>query len=116
MKLNPVAKALSAETEYNFLRIAQEAITNALKHSGASAVDVALESTADEVRLIVHDDGCGFADRDANNNCADRFGLLGMRERARQIGAHFDLETSSGRGTTVRVALPITASLAELPT
>ena len=107
-------KNLSAETEYNLLRIAQEAITNALKHSGGSIVDVALESTAHEVRLTIHDDGNGFAERDANLENVGHYGLLGMRERARQIGSQFDLQSNAGRGTTICVVLPTSVPLARL--
>ncbi len=116
LHLDPVVKQLSTETEYNLLRIAQEAIMNALKHSGGSVVDVALESTAEEVRLIVHDDGNGFAKQEATPPNAGHYGLIGMRERARQIGADFSLQSNPGRGTTVRVVLPTKPSLADLTT
>ena len=115
LQLDPVAKRLSAETEYNLLRIAQEAIANAFKHSGGRVVDVALESTVDEVRLIVRDDGRGFAER-ADVETNGHYGLLGMRERARQIGAQLNVQSNSGRGTTIRVVLPTKPSLADLPT
>jgi signal transduction histidine kinase len=116
LHLEPVAKQLTAEIEYNLLRIAQEAITNALKHAGGSVVDITLESTADQLRLIVRDDGSGFAERGANTEHSGHYGLLGMRERARQIGGHFSLQSDSGSGTTVSVVLPTKPSLADLPT
>jgi ligand-binding sensor domain-containing protein/signal transduction histidine kinase len=115
LHLDPVTKRLSTETEYNLLRIAQEAITNALKHSGASVVDVVLECTANEIRLIVRDDGSGFAEGEANLENCGHYGLIGMRERAHQIGAQFNLQSNSGRGTAVRVILPTRPSPADVP-
>jgi signal transduction histidine kinase len=116
LHLEPVVKPLPTETEYNLLRIAQEAITNALKHAGAGVVDVTLENTADEVRLVVRDDGTGFTVPEANLENFGHYGLLGMRERARQIGARFELQTASGRGTTVYIAMPTKPKLADLHT
>ncbi|MCC7085442.1 MAG: hypothetical protein IT427_10585 [Pirellulales bacterium] len=116
LQLNSVAKQLSAEIEYNLLRIAQEAITNSLKHSGGSVVDVALESTADEIRLTVRDDGSGIVESETSLEHFGHYGLLGMRERARQIGAQLTLENNPGRGAAVRVVLPIKAALADLTT
>ncbi len=113
LKLDAVTKHLSAETEYNLLRIAQEAITNALKHSEGSVVNVVLESTADEVRLMVRDDGIGLTERDTNLGQIGHYGLLGMHERARQIGAQFSLQSTADRGTTVCVVLPTSPSLAD---
>ena len=115
LRIEPIAPQLSAETEYNVLRIAQEAVLNALKHSGASVLDVALESTADEVRLMVRDDGSGFTEREANADNIGHYGILGMRERARQIGAALNLQSKLGRGTIVRLVLPIQASSVDLP-
>ena len=116
LHLEPIAKQLSAETEYNLLRIAQEAITNAVKHAGGSGVDVALENNEDRVRLMIRDDGHGFTDPDANPENNGHYGLLGMRERARQIGAQFSVQSEPGRGTTVSVVLPTKPSFANLPT
>lgn len=117
LHVDPLPHQLSTETEYNLLRIAQEAIANALKHSSGSVVDVALENSAHEVRLIVKDDGRGFANgEDAESPGLGHYGLIGMRERARQIGAQFSLQSQPGRGTTVRVVLPTHPSTVDLAT
>jgi signal transduction histidine kinase len=116
LHLASTVKPLSTETEYNLLRVAQEALTNALKHSAATNVEITLQSTADEVRLIVRDNGVGFAEPEANLETLGHYGLLGMRERARQIGAKFNVQSSVGHGTTVCVVLPTRHSFADLPT
>ncbi len=101
---------LPPEVEYNLLRIAQEAITNSVKHSGTRSVEVRLETTAAEVRLNISDHGCGFVDGNATNTTAGHYGLIGMKERATQIGADFVLTSEPGRGTKVIVSLPLRKS------
>ncbi len=95
--------SLSPDVEYNLLRIAQEAVLNAVKHSGTRTLLVALEQTATRVRLLVQDNGSGFAgDREPE---AGHFGLLGMRERAAHIGAELRLNSAPGHGTAVLVSM-----------
>lgn len=89
-------------------RIVQEAITNAIRHSGARQIAVALHATHDALELIVDDDGRGFeldAVRTAalQGQCA---GLLGMEERAALAGGELRIETRPGQGTRVRARLP----------
>jgi len=94
---------LPSEVEYNLLRIAQEAVSNAVTHSGTRSVLVALDRSAAEVRLVVEDEGGGFDSRSAGR--AGHYGLLGMRERAAQIGATLDLRSVPGNGTAVSITL-----------
>ncbi len=98
------APALPAEVEYNLARIAQEAATNAVKHSGADHIRVRLRSGRGRVSLSVADDGCGFTPEGAFDG---HFGLLGMKERAAEIGADLDVSSRPGKGTTVSVALEL---------
>jgi signal transduction histidine kinase len=95
--------ALPPEVEYNLLRIAQEAVLNAVQHSGARAVLVTLDRTASQVRLRVEDEGSGFSREQSIS--AGHYGLLGMRERAAQIGAELHVATAPGYGTAVSVTL-----------
>lgn len=94
-------------------RIAQEAIANALRHSGASALDVQLHMAPDALRLQVHDDGHGF-DLDEAAAAAMRahhFGLAGMEERALAAGGRLSVQTAPGAGCTVCVLFdPVTAT------
>jgi signal transduction histidine kinase len=103
LKLDTAESALPPEVEYNLLRITQEAVLNAVKHSGARSLVVALERTATRVRLLVKDDGAGF-DRHAESR-PGHYGVVGMRERAEHIGADLNLETAPGFGTAVSVTM-----------
>lgn len=96
---------LLPEVQYNLLRIASEAMNNSVKHSGAKTIEVTLESTADALRLSVKDDGVGFS-RENGNVRPGHYGLIGMKERAAQIGAELNLSSEPGKGTTVSVLLP----------
>jgi PAS domain S-box-containing protein len=92
---------LGSEAETTLYRIAQEALTNVAKHSGARNVELILERRADHVLLIVEDDGAGF-DPGAGTR---GFGLLGMQERASLVGASLEIESAVGRGTTILVRM-----------
>lgn len=98
------SEALPAYAEYNLLRIAQEAIANAVKHAGAQTIEVTLQMLPDVLRMVVQDDGSGFV---PSAGAADHFGLIGMRERAKEIGAEFSVTSEPGMGTTVVVDFPV---------
>jgi len=102
LKLEKNPTGLAPDVEYNLVRIAQEAVTNSVKHSGARNVEVALDYDAKAVHLSVKDDGDGFAE----NGKVGHYGLIGMKERATHIGADFELASAPGRGTLVSVVLP----------
>lgn len=102
--------ALPLDVEYNLLRIAQEAILNSIKHSGANTIEVSLERAADEIQLAITDDGNGFMESGGNGAALGHYGLVGMRERAMQIGADFNLDSEPGRGTRISVNMPILRS------
>jgi PAS domain S-box-containing protein len=93
---------LSKEAEVSYYRIAQEALNNVMKHAHASRVDVVLETRDGVVTLCIGDDGIGF-DLPGDQ---DRFGLVGMKERAELVGATLDVESSPGHGTTVYLRSP----------
>ena len=98
---------LSSEAETTLYRIAQEALTNAAKHSRAANVEVILERRHDHVLLIVEDDGVGFDYGEAS--VAGRgFGLQGMQERAALGGASLEIESAAGKGTTILVRMAST--------
>jgi PAS domain S-box-containing protein len=95
---------LPSDAETALYRIAQEALTNVAKHARAAKVEIILERRADNVLLIIEDDGVGFDPAAAEDN-ARRFGLLGMQERAGLVGAMLEIESSAGNGTTVLVRM-----------
>ncbi len=87
-------------------RIAQEALTNVAKHSGADRVSFILERRGDHVFMVVEDNGGGFDVETAMTPGARRLGLLGMRERAALLGGAINVESSPGAGTTLFVRIP----------
>ena len=93
--------------EENLLRIGQEAITNAVKHSGASLAKIELEFGPQNVVLEIKDDGKGFAPENCLGPEDGHFGLLGMAERAKRFNGQFSITSVPGKGTTIRVELPI---------
>ncbi len=98
-------RPLPIEVETNLLRIGQEAINNAVKHAHANRIDVALNFDTRSVRLSVRDNGRGF---DANGQIADgHFGLIGMRERAEQIGGELSIHSANERGTEIAIDVPL---------
>lgn len=94
---------LSRMVQAELLRIAQESITNVLKHAHAQQVEVTLAYSPQTVCLAVKDNGVGF-DPDAHH---DGFGLLGMHERAQRIGARLMVASRPGGGTLVETLLPL---------
>jgi len=90
--------------EREVLRIAGEALTNALRHASARSVEVSLD-TGDPVRLVVADDGTGF-ELSATLRNSHRLGLTSMRERAEALGGTLEIVTAPGAGTRVELEVP----------
>ncbi|MCU1322496.1 MAG: fused histidine kinase/response regulator [Acidobacteriaceae bacterium] len=101
-------RPLDRTIEDEMLRIAQEALANAIRHANAGGIQVRLTYLFDLATLEVVDDGCGFDVEQAPSSLSGHFGLLGMRERAQKIGAIVIMESSVGRGTTIRVEKRLT--------
>ena len=99
-------RALAPVIEAELARIAQEAITNAVRHSGALNAKIELTYSAKKLRMIVSDDGCGFALAANGDGPAGHYGLRGMRERAQQIHAEFSVQSAPSNGTSVAVEAP----------
>ena len=100
-------RALSPAIENELVRIAQEAVANAVRHSGASRVGLDLRYHPKEVALKVYDNGRGFQATDPTLPEKGHFGLQGMRERADQIGGTLSVESSRESGTTVTLNVPL---------
>jgi len=92
--------------ENNLLRIAQEAVTNALKHARASRIQVRLDYDETDFQLSVFDNGVGFDTDQAMAIASRHFGLLGMRERAEKMSASLEIRSRPGAGTAVQVRVP----------
>jgi signal transduction histidine kinase len=100
------AKSLPEVVEENLLRIGQEAVTNIVKHSGATQARLTLEFGAEKFILQVTDNGSGFAAENGSGPRNGHFGILGMSERAKRIGGQVSVTSAPGEGTTVRVEIP----------
>jgi signal transduction histidine kinase len=97
---------LDRELETVLYRVAQEALTNVVKHSRAREVRVTLGVTGQSVVLTVRDDGTGFDPSRTGEFLRDgHFGLTGMRERVALLGGDFEVTSTPGQGTTLQVAL-----------
>lgn len=98
---------LDPDAELALYRIIQEALSNAVRHAGASRIVVTLRADDREMRAEVEDDGRGFAiDRDYGDEFQG-LGLVGMRERARNAGGALEINSAPGTGTRVRVEIPV---------
>jgi two-component system NarL family sensor kinase len=96
------ARPLPQRVEAGLYRVAQEALSNALRHASARTVSVSLVTEPDRVTLSIEDDGRGFVIGEAK---AGRFGLIGMRERIRLLDGTFRLESENGQGTRVEATV-----------
>ena len=95
-------RPLPADWEENLFRIAQEVLTNVLRHARAGRISAAITFSPDEVRLEITDDGRGF-DPAAKG---DGYGLVGMRERVDAMSGQLDIRSSKGRGAAISIRLP----------
>jgi PAS domain S-box-containing protein len=96
---------MTSDTESNLLRIAQEAIANAIKHSGGAEIQVRLHVEPDVLELSIADDGGGFDPNVPNLNRG--FGLISMHERADRIGGELTILTQPGSGTKVHFLISL---------
>lgn len=98
---------LPGSVENHLLRIGQEAVANAVKHSGGTGIHLALEYGSEALRLDIRDDGQGFELPSATGPRQGHFGLLGMKERAERIGGDLEVISAPGAGTRIAVSVPL---------
>jgi two-component system sensor histidine kinase UhpB len=99
---DPRMGELSPDAQVVVYRVAQEALVNAARHSGATRVEVNLEPRDSRVRLEVSDNGSGFAFAEEGKG----LGLSGMRERALLVGGTLEIDSRPGKGTSVMLEVP----------
>jgi len=88
-------------------RLAQEAVTNALKHAEATEIAVKVEVTCESITMIVKDDGKGFNIKEAKGNKDKKsFGLIGMKERVDLLGGKMTIDSKVGLGTFIMFQVP----------
>jgi ligand-binding sensor domain-containing protein len=103
LRVTPVSLSASPEVEYQLSRILQEAINNVLKHANAQRVDIEIEQAAGQIAMLIKDDGNGF---EPEHKRLGHFGIVGMFERAKEIGAKISIDSRPGHGTIVSVMVP----------
>jgi PAS domain S-box-containing protein len=100
-------RRVSGDTATILFRVAQEALTNAITHGHATRVDVALSASKKEVGLTIRNNGKGFNPSEHRARAASQMGLRVMREMAVSAGGTFTIDSGQGKGTAVRVRLPL---------
>ena len=101
---------LPDEMETHLFRIAQEALTNVARHSGAATVRMELYSDTDDIRLTIADNGKGIQKTPSNTQS---LGMTGMRARARAVGGAFSVSSPEGKGVKIEVVAPMPESVEE---
>ncbi|AIM16229.1 histidine kinase [Bacillus sp. X1(2014)] len=97
-------KRLPSNYEVALFRLIQESVQNALKHAQACQIKVQLEITESAVRVEIKDNGKGF---DLSQKKSNSFGLIGMRERVDLLGGEITFDSKIGKGTTVKIKVPL---------
>jgi PAS domain S-box-containing protein len=100
-----IPRTLSQDISLCLFRVSQEALQNAVKHSGVRHFDVELRCAPDAISLTVHDSGAGF-DREGALRTKG-LGLVSMAERVKLVGGRFSIDTQPHRGTTIRARVPL---------
>jgi len=98
---------LPSRIEVSLFRIAQEAITNIIRHGKASHASVVVLRQLNDITMLVEDNGQGFdvaATQEKGDQC---LGLMGMKERVNLLGGSFVIASAPGEGTTIRVRIPL---------
>jgi signal transduction histidine kinase len=105
VRVEGTAHRLDASTEHHLLRIGLEAVTNAIKHSGARRIWITLRFRDQGIDLIVDDNGCGIKP-EATDATGGQFGLQGIRERTDKLGGVLRIDSNVNKGTRVAVTAP----------
>lgn len=103
LQLPTMIEGLDSQTEHAVYRIASEAVANVVRHANAQHLTFAVTDDGHSLQLTIADDGCGFDT--ARPVDEDHFGLYGMHERARMIGAGLVIESAAEKGTTLRLSV-----------
>ncbi len=106
LQLEGGERELPAELKTALFRVAQEGLTNAVKHAQAAHIELQLGFESGAVRLQIQDDGCGFDERAVRLHPEQGIGLRNMRERLAALGGRFQIEAAPGAGTTLLAWLP----------
>lgn len=100
-------RPLTPKVEEELLKIAQEALTNAVRHADAGHIDIELAFDSKKIHMTIADDGCGFVESGNGGGPDGHYGLRGMRERAAGISSQLTVQSGSGKGTRISVETPV---------
>ncbi|HSU60678.1 MAG TPA: two-component regulator propeller domain-containing protein [Bryobacteraceae bacterium] len=103
LQIRGAYRPLAPKVENELLKIAQEALTNAVRHANAERINLELAFDAGKLRMTIADNGQGFAGVPNSSGPDGHFGLRGMRERAEEIDAELKVQTAAGKGTVISV-------------
>jgi ligand-binding sensor domain-containing protein/signal transduction histidine kinase len=99
--------AIGAEGEWSLLMIIREALQNAVRHAAPKNLSVLLSFDRRCLRVEIEDDGCGFDPSHIFSSNGRHYGLIGMRERVEKLSGEFLLSSSPGKGTELRLSIPL---------
>ncbi len=105
LMITPGTQRLPPDIETALYRIIQEALTNVARHSSARSASILIERRQNRVIAVIEDNGNGFDPINYKNH--HRIGILGMQERAKQLGGRLTIESNPGHGTSVFVEIPL---------
>jgi signal transduction histidine kinase len=110
LNAHPIAEQLPSETKMVLFRIVQESLANIVRHARARQVEVAIHEHEQKIWLEIRDDGRSSKPKQpAHAKTKEHLGLLGMQERVRLINGRLTLEARPGKGTAIRVCIPLNA-------
>ena len=115
VRITGTVQPLPSILENHLLGIGTEAMTNAVKHGRAEAIQVELDFRAQEVAMRIKDNGAGFDPAEHLAQPTGSFGLLGMHERARELGGEIRIQSRRGEGTEISVNAPLAAVTGVVP-
>jgi len=106
-EIDNIDDCLTDEAQINVYRIVQECVNNIIKHSHVTAALLAIQRTNDGITLLIADNGRGFVPTENNggHNQTGGFGLIGITERVKMLHGSYEIDSASGRGTSVRIRL-----------
>jgi len=108
-------RTLNPAVQEQIYLIGREALINALRHSGASIIEAEIEYLPSKLRVVVRDNGLGLNPEMLESRPNSHWGLVGMHERAKNIGAQLRIWSRKGAGTEVEVSVPSDLALATTP-
>jgi two-component system sensor histidine kinase ComP len=108
LEVGPEVSGNSPAVSIVAFRVVQEAVNNALKHSGASRIEVSLQAENEDLCLLISDNGSGFDPSEVRQRVqrGEHLGLLGMGERVDAVGGTFEIDSTPGQGSRITARIP----------